>query len=215
MPDWYPGSNINWGTGYPVNSVTYTISGTNQTTYTTGATTIYMAPVNTSLPLDRPIAPPTSHSLPPISEEESARIQQEQQERAERGRELARRSRREREEATRRARELLMMHLNEEQRAQFEAANYFHVEVDGVCYRITRRRSENIFVMEDGQKVEVICIHPEDNLPLEDQMLAQKLMLECRDPEFDIANRSRLMPTRRVVAAPIGVDAEPLQAEAC
>ena len=45
---------------------------------------------------------------------------------------------------------------------------------------------------EGGRPAEVYCIHPSEWVPHEDNMLAQKLMLEYDEESFlRIANRSR------------------------
>lgn len=93
-------------------------------------------------------------------------------------------------EAEDKARELLLSCLDDEQRADYEAYEHFHVQVRNKRYRITKKRVGNVYRIEEGRTVESICIHPSGG-PLEDQMLSQKLMLETDEERFlRIGNRT-------------------------
>lgn len=89
--------------------------------------------------------------------------------------------------AVKKARDLLRDQLNDEQRAQFDATEQFQViGKDRKTYTIKKARSFNV-TGPDGVRY---CGQTVDT-PLEDQMLAQKLLLE-NDPEkfFKNCNRS-------------------------
>jgi hypothetical protein len=103
------------------------------------------------------------------------------------------------EQAEKRAQQLLMSMLTPEQRIELEEKKYFHLTVfdqDGSqrTYRIERGYSGNVKLLgADGQPDKRYCIHADYRLPYEDQMLAQKLLLECNEAEFlRIANMTRL-----------------------
>lgn len=89
--------------------------------------------------------------------------------------------------AAKKARETLLRHLNDEQKASFEKDKKFTVRgQDGKDYTITHARSFNV-VGPDGEKY---CGQLAD-CPVEDQMLAQKLLLENEPKKFfDNANVS-------------------------
>jgi hypothetical protein len=101
-----------------------------------------------------------------------------------------------RDEADKRATALLAQFLNEHQRKQFEKDRFF--EVLSRCgtrrYRISRGLAGNVTVFDpQGRAVERLCIHTEPNLPLEDNLLAQKLLLEADEEKFrKTANITRL-----------------------
>jgi hypothetical protein len=91
-------------------------------------------------------------------------------------------------EAKKKATTLLVKNLDEKQSASFTAKREFEtVGKDGKTYRITANRSFNV-IGPDGTKY---CGQTADT-PVEDQMLAQKLLLE-HEPEkfFKNANVSR------------------------
>ncbi len=96
-----------------------------------------------------------------------------------------------------RARGLLMQMLNSEQRAELDDKNHFHLTVhsrDGSMkvYRIDYGFAGNVKLLgADGKPVRSYCIHSDSRLPYEDQMLAQKLMLESDEKKFlRIANET-------------------------
>jgi hypothetical protein len=99
-----------------------------------------------------------------------------------------------------RACHLLREHLNEEQREQFERAGSFVVVAQsGRRYRIRSANTSNVRDETDGASY---CVQFRSDpqclrIPLEDLMLAQKLLLECDEPQFlRIANKSSV-PDRR------------------
>lgn len=91
-----------------------------------------------------------------------------------------------REKAEKRAEELLLTLLTEEQKRQFKAESAFIVHGrSGLRYRIRRGRSGNVDVIErDGRLRHRLCAHPIENVPNCDTMAAQKLMLEFDDLDF-------------------------------
>lgn len=99
-----------------------------------------------------------------------------------------------RDKAEKRAEELLLTLLNEEQKRQFKSENAFVVHGrSGLRYRIRRGRVGNVDVIErDGRLRHRLCAHPIDNVPNCDTMAAQKLMLECDD--LDFARRANIHP---------------------
>lgn len=121
--------------------------------------------------------------------------------------ELARQER-EREEAKRkvfidtaksRARRLLLSMLNPAQQKQLDEKNHFDLTVHGQdgsqrVYRIEYGYQGNVKLLgPDGQPVRRYCIHADSRLPYEDQMLAQKLLLEANEQDFlRIANMTHL-----------------------
>jgi hypothetical protein len=89
-----------------------------------------------------------------------------------------------------RARELLLSHLTEEQRATFIENRWF-VVVGGrsrMRYRIeTGHLVANVRRLDDGAR---LCAHCDHSLPMDDHLIAQKLMLEYDEDAFlAIANR--------------------------
>lgn len=91
--------------------------------------------------------------------------------------------------AENRARELLLRHLDREQKNDYENDKFFIVVARSRRrYRIeTRGYSANILRIDDR---EVFCIHGDSSLPMSDHFLAQKLMIEFDEEEFlRIANR--------------------------
>jgi len=107
------------------------------------------------------------------------------------------RKKRFKESAEQRARGLLLRMLNEQQREEMENDNRFHLTVhsqDGSMrvYRIDYGFQGNVKLLgADGEVDSSYCIHSDSRLPYEDQMLAQKLLLEANEPEFlRIANKT-------------------------
>lgn len=90
-----------------------------------------------------------------------------------------------------RARRLLVEALSAEQQASYEKNGYFIVEVGGTKYRIDQGTHGNVKQLDHaGRPIYSYCIQPA-NVPDEDAMLAQKLMLETDEEAFKrIANRS-------------------------
>jgi hypothetical protein len=98
------------------------------------------------------------------------------------------------EEQTRLAREmearaaaLLREHLDAEQAKQFAKDRSFTVITkDGRRrYRVREGFQRNIDQVDpSGKRLRTLCAHCIEDLPVHDQMLAQKLMLEHREEEF-------------------------------
>ena len=86
-----------------------------------------------------------------------------------------------------RAKQLLLRHLNSQQRAQFDACGNFSVNVAGRgVFYIFPCLAFNVVHTPTG---DCYCCSPEARVPLSDLMLSQKLLLET-DPEqfFRVAN---------------------------
>jgi hypothetical protein len=99
--------------------------------------------------------------------------------------------------AERKARTLLLAMLTDEQRADLERASGFKVHVGDRVYEVAKGYAGNVYLLdEDGQRVERYCIHGPSYLPDEDQMLAQKLMLETDEERFlRVANMTPMAPS--------------------
>lgn len=143
---------------------------------------------------------PTVHRAPPMAspEEIAARDAERELRRQRRLRQDSRR-RRLREAAEHRAQALLQSMLSPEQRAELEEKKHFHLTVydrDGSyrTYRIERGYAGNVKLLDAaGRPIRRYCIHADSRLPYEDQMLAQKLLLESDEKAFlKIANMTRL-----------------------
>jgi hypothetical protein len=98
-----------------------------------------------------------------------------------------------------RARKLLFSMLNADQQKELDEKNHFHLTVhsrDGSMrvYRIEHGYAGNVKLLGlDGQPVKRYCIHADSRLPYEDQMLAQKLLLETNEEHFlKTANMTQL-----------------------
>lgn len=92
-----------------------------------------------------------------------------------------------------RARAVLLAHLDDAQRAEYEQYRRFRVRgQDGREYEIRHGRQQNVYLRESRNWVILYCItHP--SMPDEDIMLAQKLMLEANIAEFlRVANADRI-----------------------
>lgn len=94
--------------------------------------------------------------------------------------------------AAARAQVLLEENLSEEQRKQLADNNWFEVVTPKAKYRIRRGWAGNVDrIGDDGRAHDRYCIHPSEEVPHEDNMLAQKLLLEADEDTFlRIANRS-------------------------
>lgn len=94
-----------------------------------------------------------------------------------------------------RAETLLMSILSSAQRDQYKAERRFTVHLpNGNHYMIRQGRHGNIErIDEDGKRLENLCVHVADyNIPDADNCAAQKLLLECNEPELRrIANITR------------------------
>ena len=114
-------------------------------------------------------------------------------------RELAHRAereaiRRQDREAEARSLQLLESHLAEDQLTEFRTQGIFHVGLrDGRIFRFCKRFGHNVHLMEEGACTVEYCIITIERVPLYDQMLAQKVLLEALPEEFfRIANRRTL-----------------------
>lgn len=89
-----------------------------------------------------------------------------------------------------RAKATLRSHLTSSQREEFDSTGQFHVRgADGYVYLILDQIQHNVFRIEDGKRTAEYCIITESHVPTQDQMLAQKLLLEANPQMFhDITN---------------------------
>lgn len=96
--------------------------------------------------------------------------------------------------ASTRARELLMDHLTEEQRDTFTRNGWFVVEggKSKKRYKIHGNTYAGNVYLDDGSAR--FCCHCDYGIPLHDQLLAQKVMLEVAEENFlALANRTQLV----------------------
>ena len=95
--------------------------------------------------------------------------------------------------AERRAEDLLVEHLTAKQQEQYLKSRSFTVKggTTGCTYLIARGRVMNIYRLgRCGEKREHLCFHITYVLPVADNMLAQKIMLESSETEaLEIANK--------------------------
>ena len=99
-------------------------------------------------------------------------------------------------EADKRAERLLHSQLSGRQRRQYRRDKSFIVTgKDGHTYKIERAWSGHVFRLDSrNRKIERFCIHPEISVPLPDNQLAAKLMLEADPEQFRrIANVTQLV----------------------
>lgn len=105
---------------------------------------------------------------------------------------LAEERKRQEAEALQRAEDLLVMHLNAQQLKDWQREKFFDVfSQSGKRFRIRNFGSLNVEEYnEEGRLVMRHCIVPHRiRVPLPDQLLAQKFMLECHETDFmQIAN---------------------------
>jgi hypothetical protein len=114
----------------------------------------------------------------------------EQQRQADEWRRQAEERERERVVAAQRAEQLLRDNLSPAQLAEYEQHGHFHVRGESARYRIRKGRSANIDVLEGERVAHRLCIHPAEQVPDQDTMLAQKLALEADEPGvLRLANR--------------------------
>lgn len=103
----------------------------------------------------------------------------------------------EEEVADKRAEELLVAALDAEQKAEYAKDKTFCVRTrTGRRYRIRRAWSGHVARLGDcGREVERLCAHPSNRVPLPDNMLIAKLMLDTDEDRFrKVANISPLVP---------------------
>jgi hypothetical protein len=95
--------------------------------------------------------------------------------------------------ATKRAEDLLLLHLNDEQIKQYLTEGYFETVVNDKIYRINKGRAGNVYLIEKGKTKYKYCAHPAAYTPEGDAMLAQLLMLKTDEERFiKTANRTIL-----------------------
>lgn len=85
--------------------------------------------------------------------------------------------------ATERARALLYSALTPDQQRSLAQRNYFDLNINGKTYRIKQGTHGNVRLVQGGVETMLYCAQP-PNVPAEDAMLAQKLMLECDEQAF-------------------------------
>lgn len=96
--------------------------------------------------------------------------------------------------ASKKAEELLLLCLNDEQKKQYLELGYFETSVNDKIYRIRKGTSGNVKLLEKGKEKYSYCIHPSSFTPSQDAMLAQLLMLQTDEARFlTLANRTVLM----------------------
>jgi len=104
-----------------------------------------------------------------------------------------------------RAKQLLLGCLNEEQTAELEAHDRFRVRgSDGFVYLITNRSHLGVWRLDaEGEKTHNVCIVVDAAVPVYDQMLAQKLLLEADLQAFlETAHVRAIGADGRLIAAP-------------
>ncbi len=165
------------------------------TASTTSSSTLYISQQNLQIMLAQQLAnhqqqaaanyghPPTPEQLAERREEE-ARRQAAQAERV-----------RKNEEVRAKARGLLLKHLTPEQQETYEKNKWFVVEGgrSKKKYQLHPAVAGNVLEMSEDNKRSIYryCCHCDHSIPLEDNLLAQKLMLEAHEDEFlRLANRT-------------------------
>lgn len=102
---------------------------------------------------------------------------------------------RRRKEAEERAESILTDNLNREQKEAYAARKIIPITTaKGRMYVIKKGRAGNVYrIDESGKEIEKFCIHPVEQCPDEDVMLAQLLWLRWCENEFlRVANTTRL-----------------------
>lgn len=95
--------------------------------------------------------------------------------------------------ACQKATELLFHFLTGEQKNQYQERGYFETTVKERTYRIKKGRSGNVQLIEKGKPRVQYCVHPEEDVPDQDTMLAQLLLLRTDESEFlRLANHTQL-----------------------
>lgn len=101
----------------------------------------------------------------------------------------------EQEAAVVKAEVLLREHLAAPQRAEYDRLKEFLVKAQsGRTYKIKKGWSGNVELLDDeGKAIIRFCIHPSEQCPDQDNMLAQKFLLETDEEAFNkIANKTQL-----------------------
>lgn len=144
------------------------------------------------------------HIVAESKAQRAARLEAERVEREERAR-IDRARATERAEVRRvailKADKLLESVLNSAQRDQLKKLGGFVLRgQSGQLYRIRYGRSANVDVLDkDGNVIDRLCAHPIMDVPDQDTMVAQKVMLECDEQAFlRMANRHGPLPGQRV-----------------
>jgi hypothetical protein len=92
------------------------------------------------------------------------------------------------------ARRLLLSQLSPDQAQEYKSSGSFHVQGEsGRLYRLSHAWAGNIQVVTKpwGDPLATLCIHPIERIPIEDSLLAQKLLIESDEDELHaIANRT-------------------------
>lgn len=123
-----------------------------------------------------------SYQVTPESEEQTAARLKYEKEREEK-----------RKAAEKRAEDLLLALLDDEQTAQYLADGYFDTAINDKVYRIKNGCAGNVELIVAGKAKYRYCAHPEHFLPNQDVMLSQLLMLKHDEGRFlAIANRTVL-----------------------
>ena len=141
---------------------------------------------------------PLGHSTPQKSAAEREADEVRWREQQEQYRQRQAEAEKKRLEIEARAHELLLEFLDESQKKEYLAKNYFHLEIlDGKTSEVKRYRIEKGFagnvrrVDASGKILKRYCIHPIERVPDEDCMLTQKLLLETDEEQFlRVANAS-------------------------
>jgi hypothetical protein len=92
--------------------------------------------------------------------------------------------------AARKAEQLLLEHLTEAQRQEWQQNERFHFTVGPHHYTIRRGRAGNITLLDRGRR-QRFCFHTTYDCPVADNVLAQKLFIESDEQAFlQLANRA-------------------------
>jgi len=151
--------------------------GETSATSTTGTTVVWQSWVNV------PVSGSVTYRYQPVQETEAQRQARELRE--EQGRiQMEERIRFER-ESLQRANDLLVAHLSVKQLKTWQKEKFFDVmSKSGKRYRITDSRSMNVLELEGEKAIRRHCIVSRESVPLPDQLLMQKFMLETDEAEF-------------------------------
>lgn len=96
------------------------------------------------------------------------------------------------------AENLLLDHMDEEQKKEYEEVGHFHViSQDGNRYRVEKKRSGNVVQEKevDGKVVDVLrcCLHSRASVPLGDDLLSAMILLKGDEQEYlRLANKSEI-----------------------
>lgn len=96
-------------------------------------------------------------------------------------------------ECVERATLLLCENLTPAQAEEFRRTRAFtvHSKDGGRVYLVTYGTAGNVFELKAGKRQTKFCIHPDEDVPVPDVMLAQKLMIETDEAAFRrVANKT-------------------------